>query len=298
MIVPPRTRIAIVLLAILATTATIAVCGSSKGKSKPTLPPPSEGNDRTTGSTSYPSALVTSRKLSAETVHRTSGRAFLVERQSPLRPTGDALNYVQSLLPASEAGDALATYGIFLAALDCGNTLSQAGRVYREMNPGQDPSEPGRQLDQTIRDLQECEGLLTSPFFQQRHWLELAAQQGSVEAMLMYPVNADYVVDPMKDASAVASRREDWKRESIVHLRNAASMGSADALAALSDAYSRGIIVTPDPVEAFAYRTAFLHASGHQGGTKRSSPPAENLNMAQRRQAALRRNQILTECCI
>lgn len=169
------------------------------------------------------------------------GGAFAVLRNGDLRPPGDALAFVRSLLAASERGDALATYNIFLAVLDCRRLL-------------RGPAQPSGIAGQVLTRLAECQPLLEDIELSMRDWITLAADQGSIEAMLTYPNNPAYVLgDNESDWFRNPERAIEWKQRARHYLEAAAKVGSQDAMLALSNAYGDGMYVEKDSELQYAY---------------------------------------------
>lgn len=295
-------KIVLLISAVLSTGAGVAFFWGERARSKSieiaSMPRASERNK--TSSTPKPQLgnLIDERKISAETITPGIGRSFSISRSGPIRPPGDALKYAESLLSASDSGDANATYEIFLANLDCQNKMRSGGNAYRDVNPGKDPSTPKNQAEETARELLECEGLLTNKRFQYKNWLEAATKQGSIEAMLMYPVNPDHILGNPQEYALKPDLVQKWKDDSMLHLGRAASLGSVDALYGLSEAYDNGIITNADPVEAYAYRLAVSTATGTAIGKERQSDLVNNLTQAQVKAANDRSEEIIKNCCI
>lgn len=242
--------------------------------------------------------LLDEKRISTETITLGRGRSFSISRRGPMRPAGNALEHAERLLSLSDSGDASATYGIFLANLDCQNKMRSGGNAYLDINPGKDPSKPVNQADETARELQECEGLLTDKRFQYKNWLEAAAKQGSIEAMLMYPINPDHILGNPQEYALKPDLVQKWKDDSIQYLTNASSLGSVDALYGLSEAYDNGIIIDADPVEAYAYRLAVSNATGAAIDKEKHSDLVNNLNHRQIKAANDRSEEIINSCCI
>ncbi|GAB3045677.1 sel1 repeat family protein [Stenotrophomonas tumulicola] len=242
--------------------------------------------------------LANERKISPAIVKPELGRAFSISRSGPLRPPGDALNYAKSLLAASQSGDAVATYDIFLATLDCANHLRNAGIMYQEIGTGESPLKPTSNATEDKENLLECEGLLTSEEFQEKNWLTNAAEQGSLEAMLMYSINPDHVLGDIREYSLKPELVQKWKDDSITYLNRASSAGSTDALYSLSDVYKNGIIAPPNPVEAYAYRLAAHKATGTPIDQRIQSNLTKRLTPHQIQESEGRSEKILTSCCI
>lgn len=186
---------------------------------------------------------LTELQLDPKTTILLENGAFRISRSGPMRPAGDALTYVRSLEDASKRGDAVATYKVFLATLDCANTLK--------------PTPPaGVDNGDIAQSLAECEGLLSDEGVAKTDWLSLAAEQGGIEAKLMYPVNPEYTLGDAQAFLKNPERVMEWKQRSMRYLDEAASIGSQDALLALSGAYENGVITRRDPMLAYAYAAA------------------------------------------
>lgn len=187
------------------------------------------------------SALISSRKLDPRVTTLAASGVFSVTRRGSLRPDGDALQFVQSLLAASEGGDAVASYEIFLSTRECAAL----------MRPGVNPAEP-----REIGRIRECEPLLLEQRLMGVDWLTRAAEQGGIEALLMYGVNPEYTLGARETYLRNSERVSDWKARAARYLEDAAASGSHDALLSLSRAYGNGVIVPGDPVRAYAYALA------------------------------------------
>jgi hypothetical protein len=295
-------KLILLLAAALSTGAGIVVFAGQRAKRVPleaaALSRVPERNE--TSSTPLPllGNLLDEKKISIETITLGTGRSFSISRSGPMRPAGDALEYAERLLSLSDSGDASATYGIFLANLDCQNKMRFGGNAYRDVNPGKDPSKPINQADETARELQECEGLLTDKRFQYKNWLEAAAEQGSIEAMLMYPINPDHILGNPQEYALKPDLVQKWKDDSIQYLTKASSLGSVDALYGLSEAYDNGIIIDADPVEAYAYRLAVSKATGAAIDEEKHSDLVDSLTHKQIKAANDRSEEIINKCCI
>lgn len=242
--------------------------------------------------------LINQQKISPTTLQPETGRAFSLARNRPMRPPGNGLAYVEGLLPASKSGSAVASYEIFLAILDCGNSLRYGGQEYEPAGPKKDSSLSGNELNEARQALMDCESLLTNKKYQSSDWLELAAKQGSVEAMLMYSLNPEHLLGAPSEHALKPALVEKWKHDSMSYLEQAASLGSVEALYRLSDAYSSNVLTEPDPVEAYAYRIALSKTTGRpleEWETRRFQEP---LSPSQIPQAEARSNEIVMNCCI
>lgn len=244
------------------------------------------------------SKLINSKKVSALFVKHELGRAFSISRSGPMRPRGDALTQAKRLLPAAEAGDATAAYDIFLTTLDCANNLRNSGKMYQEVGPTSAKLSPVNDLSEDGRKLLECEGLLVDKDFQEKNWLDMAAKNGSIEAMLMYPINPDHILGSPRDYAMKPELVQQWKDDSLTYLNRAASLGSTDALYSLSDVYEKGIISPADPVEAYAYHLAALKVTNAPSSPRAESNFTNKLTTEQSREAQSRSELIIKSCCI
>ena len=242
-------------------------------------------------------ALISDRKIAASSVNPEIGKTFSISRTGPMRPPGDALKRATNLLQAAQSGDAVASYEIFLTTLDCDNRLRSAGAMYQEMNNGKSTVRPDDTTEEDRKNLMDCEGLLTSDSFQNHNWLKQAAEQGSIEAMIMYSINADHVLGNPNEYAMKPELVQQWKDDSVNYLRKAASLGSIDALYSLSNVYENGIIAPADPVEAYAYRMAAIKFMRTPSNLRSQLQPSEELTPSQVRLAQARRNNIISSCC-
>lgn len=227
---------------------------------------------------------LTDLQLDPKTTILLGNGAFRISRSGPLRPAGDALTYVRSLEDASKRGDAVATYKVFLATLDCANTLKRTPPADVENGD-------------IAQSLAECEGLLSDEDVAKTDWLSLAAEQGGIEAKLMYPVNPEYTLGDAQAFLKNPERVMEWKQRSMRYLDEAASNGSQDALLALSGAYENGVITRKDPMLAYAYAAAAERVSPvpylPEGLEQmKSALPAKDV-----RQADLLIEKITSTCC-
>jgi hypothetical protein len=154
-----------------------------------------------------------------------------------LRPDVDALSFVKSLLSASDSGDAVATYEIFLATRECSAL----------MMPGE---------HQSASRMTSCESLLVEQELMEVDWLTRAAEQGGIEALLMYGVNPEYTLGSRNTYLQNSERVSEWKARAVRFLEVAAASGSHDALLSLSRAHGNGVMVPANPVKSYAYALA------------------------------------------
>jgi len=227
--------------------------------------------------------LINSGSVDPAHVRALGPKGFAISRTGPLRPEGDALARVESLLPQSQAGDGSATLDIFLTVLDCKQAYSKVAAI---------PD------DTASRRLAECEALLTNISIADSDWLSKAAEQGNVEAKILYSLNPTYTLPGgpkqyLKDPEAVQA----WRTKSLGYLEQAVAVGSQDAMLSLSDAYKAGIIVNQDAVAQLGYALAAQRLSPIPGFEDSYQPLKSSLTPNQRAEADRRATQILTQCC-
>lgn len=231
------------------------------------------------------SHLSSAKRVDPQFVTALGERGFSIARTGALRPEGDALDYIETLLAQSRAGDAVATFKIFLGVLDC-------KRLYSRATQSED------EADGSTRRLEECEALLTNVSIADADWLTLSAEQGGVEAMLMYAMNPDYALPGgakqyLKNPEAV----EQWRERSRAYLERAVAVGSQDAMLNLATAYGAGVIVDENKVTQLAYATAAQRLSPIPRFEDVYAPLRNSLTPTQRGQAEAKTKQILGQCC-
>ena len=245
-----------------------------------------ESGSTSRGASSGTKRLLDSNALDPAYTVSHGNRGFNVVRTGPLRPEGDALAYVQSLLPASRSGNANATFNIFLAALDC----------RRAYTGSLDGSEAGQM---SLEDLKECETLLSDKELLDMDWLTEAAEQGSIEAMTMYSINPDYVLPGgpqsyLSDPEAV----QRWKSNAKMYLEKAALSGSQDAFIAISNGYSNGVIYEYNPISELGYAMAAEKINPIPGFEEAYRPMAKSLSPTQLRQSESLSEALYKQCCM
>lgn len=228
-------------------------------------------------------------------VRKLGAKTFQVIRTGAMREPGDARAFVLSRLEKSRRGDALATYEIYLAVLDCRAVGSPA--ELQNLDAMRTASPDAGALARIEKRLEECGALLTDADLMAGRWLERAAEQGSVEAMLMYVVDTESIIGGRADFIREPERVVEWRRNALSYLKHAASLGSVDALLTLARVNEQGVIVKADPVEAYAYYLAAGQVSLSFAPTELLAPYASELSAEQVRLARLRSTQIHEACC-
>lgn len=242
------------------------------------------------------SALIKQKKLDPRYVQPQGTKAFAISRTGEFRPEGNAKDYITSLLSASDAGDSTATFNIYLAALDCRNAGSPSEIQSATRLP--DERTQHAALESSDRRLGECESLLIDPALSASgKWLLRAAQQGSIEAMLLYTTDTESAFGGSANAIRDPDLVADWKRNSVLFLDTAVRNGSVDALVKLATANNNGIIVERNPTEAYAYYLAAHRAMPQATSEKLLGRYREELNSSQQQDAIRRADAIYKNCC-
>lgn len=244
---------------------------------------------------SYP-ALISQKKLDPKFVQPLGARAFAISRNGEFRPRGDAKEFIRSRLRASDSGDSTASYEIYLAALDCRNAGSPGELQSARLLANQSDQQVA--LRSSERRLQECSSLLKdSDLSPPGKWLLKAANQGSVEAMLLYVVDTESAFGGSASAIQNPEAVIEWKQNSMSFLNTAASQGSVDALVALGRANTNGIITEKNTTEAYAYYLAAKRAMPSAFSDKLLGMYKNELSPAQQQAAISRADAIYMACC-
>lgn len=238
--------------------------------------------------------LVSTHRLEHGVARAVGGRAFIIRREPERRPPGDAATFVRTLSPASVRGEADATYRIYLVMDECERAASPAAMVGYQKIMEWTPDYP-RQL---ARTMEECQELLVHPSMPRRgQWLSLAAQQGSVEAAIVYAMDIEQVVGGPRVWADHPERVVQYKRRALGYLHQAADLGSVDALSALSEHYDVGFLTPSDLTAALAYRKAADRAHPTAGGHALAARLSARMTAAQIQQATQQASVIYQQCC-
>lgn len=241
-------------------------------------------------------SLISQRKVDAKVVQPLGPKAFAISRSGAFRPSGNARDFILSRIGASDAGDSTATFEIYLATLDCRNAgspdeIQSAALLLAK-------SDQMSSLESSDQRLKECSSLLKdSALNVPGKWLLKAAQQGSVEAMLLYATDTQSAFGGSDAAIRNPEAVVEWKKDAASFLNTAASQGSVDALVALGRANTSGIIVEKNPTEAYAYYLAARKAMPSAFSEKLLDMYSEELSPAQQQAAIRRADEIYRNCC-
>ncbi|MCS3361110.1 sel1 repeat family protein [Xanthomonas translucens] len=240
-------------------------------------------------------ALITTDKVPAKFTQMVGPKAFTIARTGDYRPNGNALDYVKSLLDSSKKGNALATFSIYLAVLDCKRAYSTD-----DLNSFNTMKEAGADknfLKDSERRLSECSSLVGNNEIMQGEWLGTAAQQGSIEAMILYSIDTNSAIGPSDTFIKNPDKVIEWKTKAMGFLENAASKGSIDAIIRLAGAYENGILAKEDQTTAYAYYLAAQKAYPNSVSSENMKRYQNSLRADQQQAAINRANVIYQSCC-
>lgn len=222
-------------------------------------------------------------------------KAFTLRSKQPVYD-GPADEYVDSLLLASESGDAAATYLIYLRVSSCRRTLSV--NVQSDLPAYASMGMAGAYLDSQELALEQCSKLIGNEDLSDRNWLSKAAEQGSLDARIMYATDVQSAlgehVNPIADTEKIAT----YKANAMTYLLAAAAEGSVDALFSLSNAYENGILVERDLISSHAYDLVLHRINPTYVADETLNETREKLSRDQGRASALLAEQLYRQCCI
>ena len=185
-------------------------------------------------------------------------KAFVFEGNYEPMP-GNASDVIKALMPLAKAGDADAALDIHMKISECRYAMNsndpngQLLEAYRKA--GVDLETVARAREKT---LDECASLVSDGVdgVENEKWLELAAENGSTYAKLLYAADPAATLggqsEIIKDPEALA----DYRKKAVRFLEEAAETGSVNALLSLSQIYENGSLVRKDPRMAYAYYLA------------------------------------------
>lgn len=235
------------------------------------------------------------RNIDPKVFQPVGARSYQIVRLGDARPPGDALDFVESLMPRARAGDMNASFEIYLAVRDCQNYITgEADKAFAlEMQGGVD----ARELSTSERKLTECESLTKANAIWNEHWLENAARQGSVEAQIMYAVDVTSVLGPPSQRLSNPEKTLEWKETARIYLEQAASTGNLDAIVRLSSAYENGVFVGRSSELSYAYALAANKMKPGTFGSAFMKSLERDLPVKQQESARSLSGRIYNACC-
>jgi len=195
----------------------------------------------------------------ADKLRRNVGEKAFVFEDSYEPVPGNASDVIKALMPLARAGDADAALDIHMKISECRyamNSSNSSGKLleaYRKA--GVDLEAVARAREKT---LDECASLVSNGIdgVEDEKWLELAAQNGSVYAKLLYATDPASTLGGESEIMKNPEALIEYRRKAMRFLEQAADRGSIEALVMLSKAYESGTLVTKNSQMAYAYYLA------------------------------------------
>lgn len=208
---------------------------------------------------------------------------------------GPALDFVRARLAASAAGDSQATYEIFQRVSSCRREIANADDgeflAYSQAGLG------AKYANSMERNLSQCASLGEDPSLASMNWLSLAAEQGSVEARIVYSRVPEEVVGNYQQALRNPERLVEYRDNVVRYLDESASAGSLDAVVSLGNIYARGTLAERDDVKSYAYRLALEQIRPTSVIPEEMTAQKEGLSPSQQAEAAKLARDVLRNCC-
>lgn len=239
-----------------------------------------------------------SKPTSAESLtrkHVLEGRAYFIKAQ-PIDLDGDALEFVNQRLVAARGGNGLASYEIHLRADACLRAMKPVNQgvylAYAQQGLGQ------QYMLGVAKELESCAQLLSRGDLLGENWLEQAAQQGEVEAQLLYAQDPGATLGTFTELLADPERALEYRRVAVSLLQRALESGSLDALDALGDIYQRGILAPKDLSAAYAHKLALQQMDAVPSRNRELAELRNVLSPIEVSAAEVAANQLRRKCCI
>ncbi|WP_143584182.1 sel1 repeat family protein [Stenotrophomonas rhizophila] len=223
------------------------------------------------------------------------GRAYYI-KSPPMDLEGDALEFVSQRLAAARGGSGLASYEIHLRTDSCRRVMKPGDQsvylAYAREGLGQ------QYMRGVEKELQNCSKLLSSGDLLDENWLEQAAQQGEVEAQLLYARDPAATLGTLGDLLADPERALEYRRLAVSLLQRALQSGSLDALDALGNIYQRGILAPKDFSAAYANKLALQQIDAKPSRSAELAELRSILTPAEISSAEVAAKELRKTCCI
>lgn len=223
------------------------------------------------------------------------GRAYYI-KSPPMDLEGDALEFVSQRLAAARGGSGLASYEIHLRIDSCKRAMKPGDQgvylAYARQGLGQ------QYMRGVEKELQNCAKLLSSGDLLDENWLEQAAQQGEVEAQLLYAQDPAATLGTFGDLLADPERAFEYRSMAVSLLQRALQSGSLDALDALGDIYQRGILAPKDLSAAYAHKLALQQTDALPSRSTELAELRSVVTPAEISAAEVAAKELKKTCCI
>lgn len=224
----------------------------------------------------------------------TGGRAFKLEASMPTYD-GSARDYISQREAASNDGSAQASYEIFMRIDSCKRAVQSNDA---ELYMAYESVGMARQYSERIeRSLEQCSDIGMDAELLSKEWLSIAAEQGSIEARLIYAMSPEEILGTTEDMLRNPAKTESYRNSAVRYLQEAAAQGSLDAVAALGRAYEAGIIIESSPVQSYAYQRAAQRADYSLSNELELNELKKSMSSADKNSAERRADQIYIQCC-
>ncbi|UXA61293.1 hypothetical protein M0D48_20720 [Xanthomonas prunicola] len=211
-------------------------------------------------------------------------------------PTGSYGQVVKRLERSAQLGDAEAALGLYLKSNACVQALSTQltdDEIKAYAAAGIKPE----QLENSISGaMADCKDATPDMLAKRGQWLRRAAEEGNVDAQLLFATDSEAVIGDARDMLRDPSRVAQYKKDAVAFLARSASKGNVDAMSRLGDIYRDGILAPKDLAASYSYyRAAEDREPGLYGSIltrMRSQMTAAEVSASERRAAS-----ISGECC-
>ncbi len=230
--------------------------------------------------------------------HPKHKRPFRTPPASPLPassiPLGERL---VDLEQQAKAGDAAISYSLGLALKACFDLDAHYEDLQRAVEEKEVGGDAGLAMLKALDAKREaCKGLSSDQLRSYGQWIELAAQQGNLNAQLAYPAIFGQLLSTEGHALDVVWI-EKYNTNSMNFLQSAAGSGSIDALSQLAFVYDDGLGVPPDKARAYAYAYAVSLSGLVPSADKLLALWGQGMTPQEIQQAQVMGNSIYQGCC-
>jgi TPR repeat protein len=183
-----------------------------------------------------------------------AGRGFVLTESHEARK-GDAVKILEELLPKAKAGDPKAAFDAYLKVAQCRNAM-KAGLRGESMELYKKAGIEEGVLESTREALEDCKDIMSRQDLLSVNWLEMAADNGLIEARLLYAIDVDAALGSSSEMLRHPARVVRYKQKAQLFLQEAIGAGSVDAMMQMASMYEKGVLLEADPVSAYAHYIA------------------------------------------
>jgi len=211
-------------------------------------------------------------------------------------PPGRALDVAESLGAAARNGDANAAFQIYAKLSRCFDSSSnevteQIRAAYRRVGISDEAIDEEVALQRT--DCQGAGELVAS----RGQWLELAAERGYAEGMIMYAADPAAILGDVPIFEVSDERLSNYIERSLNYMDGLVEQGDANAMILLSMLYKSSDLIPSDKVLSAAYRMAAERVAPLDVPVKPTHFTMDGLTSTQEAEARAIAQQIQSKCC-